>query len=162
VLLSFAFLKVLDFGSARWLWLFDAANFYIRLRRRLRPSAVLEVTDALGLAAFTVTGVVVAERCSLEPLWLWGPIMAALTGAGGGILRDVVRSDPMVPVMRRSFYAEVCLIWGLFLSLGIMWISASQQENLLIGLFVATVLVAFLTRISVWHWNWDAPSFAKR
>lgn len=162
VLLSFAFLKVLDFGRARWLWLFDAANFYIRLRGRFRPSAVLEVTDALGLAAFTVTGVVVAERCSLEPLWLWGPIMAALNGAGGTILRDVVRSDPMVPAMRRSFYAEVCLIWGLFLSLGLMWISASQQESLLTGLFVATVLGAFLTRISVWHWNWDAPSFARR
>jgi polar amino acid transport system substrate-binding protein len=162
VLVSFSFLKVLDFARGRWLWLFDVVNFYIWLRGRFRPLAALEVTDAIGIAASTVSGVTVAVMFSVEPLWLWGPIMAALSGAGGSILRDVVRSDPMVPAMRRTFYAEVCLIWGLFLSLGLMWISADQQEGLLTGLVVTTVLGAFLTRILVWHWKWDAPSFNKR
>ena len=162
VLVSFYFLKVLDFARGRWLWLFDVVNFYIWLRGRFRPLAALEVTDAIGIAASTVSGVTVAVMFSVEPLWLWGPIMAALSGAGGSILRDVVRSDPMVPAMRRTFYAEVCLIWGLFLSLGLMWVSADQQEGLLTGLVVTTVLGAFLTRILVWHWKWDAPSFNKR
>ncbi|WP_092963607.1 TRIC cation channel family protein [Falsiroseomonas stagni] len=162
VLVSFSFLKVLDFARGRWLWLFDVVNFYILLRGRFRPLAALEVTDAIGIAASTVSGVMVAVMFSVEPLWLWGPIMAALSGAGGSILRDVVRSDPLVPAMRRSFYAEVCLIWGLFLSLGLTWISANQQESLLTGLVVTTVLGAFLTRILVWHWKCDAPSFARR
>lgn len=162
VLASFAFLKMFDSGRGRWLWLFDALNLYIRLRGRFRPVTALEVTDAIGIAASTVSGVVVAVTFSVEPLWLWGPVMAALSGAGGGILRDVVRSDPMVPAMRRSFYAEVGLIWGLFLSLGLIWIGANQQENLLTGLVAATVLGAFLTRILVWRWKWDAPTFAQR
>ena len=52
--------------------------------------------DALGLAAFTVIGVVVAVESRSNPLWLWGPLLAALTGAGGGIIRrvDLVRVVP--------------------------------------------------------------------
>ena len=52
---------------------------------------MLDLTDAIGLAAFTVTGVVIAVRFGAEPLLLWGPLCAALSAAGGGILRDMLR-----------------------------------------------------------------------
>lgn len=162
VLLSFAAMRLLDYGRGRWLWLIDLANAYVWMRGRVRPLSVLEVTDAAGLAAFTVTGVLTAVRFGVEPLWLWGPIMAVLTGAGGGILRDIVRSDPNIPALRRSFYAEVCLIWGLVLSLGLLWFTEALTLTSVTLLVVMTMLGAFVTRILAWRRGWLAPSFAPR
>jgi polar amino acid transport system substrate-binding protein len=48
VLLSFAFLKILDFGRGRWLWLFDAANLYVRLRGRFRPRTACIILERCG------------------------------------------------------------------------------------------------------------------
>ena len=78
---------------------------------------LIQLLDALGLAAFTVVGVIVAvgERC--EPLLLWGPVFSALTGAGGAILRDVIRADATHPTLRNVLYAEISLFWGFLLSL---------------------------------------------
>jgi polar amino acid transport system substrate-binding protein len=160
VLLSFATLRLLDHGRGRWIWLIDVANFYVWMRGRVRPLSLLEVTDAAGLAAFTVTGVLTAVRFGVEPLWLWGPIMAVLTGAGGGILRDIVRSDPTIPVLRRSFYAEICFIWGLFLSLGLLWFTEDLSLGSATLLVATTVLGAFVMRLAAWRCGWLAPSFA--
>ncbi|MCX6927526.1 MAG: immunoglobulin domain-containing protein [Verrucomicrobia bacterium] len=72
--------------------------------------------DALGLGAFTVVGVTVALESRCTPLWLWGPLLGAMTSAGGGILRDVVRADLDNPGLKGMFYAEVSLIWALAFS----------------------------------------------
>ena len=53
--------------------------------------AAFEVADALALSCFAVVGVAVAVGSDVGPLWLWGPILGTLTGAGGGVLRDIVR-----------------------------------------------------------------------
>ena len=121
-----------------------------RWRRRIPPAEVLwEVTDALGLAAFTVLGVVVAVRFRAEPLWLWGPICAVLSGAGGGILRDAIRSDVNTPALRASIYAEVCLFWGLLLSLSVETL-ARLERPLFVRLAIGvTVAGAFTTRMLV-------------
>ena len=117
--------------------------------------------DALGLAAFTVIGVVVAVESKANPLWLWGPLLAALTGAGGGILRDVIRSDANNPFLKGTFYAEIALIWGLILSLFLMW-----YANLLdykpaeISLAVVVTLVgALLTRMAVFYLRMKSPMY---
>ncbi len=77
--------------------------------------------DAVGLSAFTVIGVVVAVEQQCEPLWLWGPLLAALTGAGGGIIRDVVRADSNNSNLKGSLYPEVALLWGFLFSLFLIW-----------------------------------------
>ena len=117
--------------------------------------------DALGLAAFTVIGVVVAVESKANPLWLWGPLLAALTGAGGGIFRDVIRSDANNPFLKGTFYAEIALIWGLILSLFLMW-----YANLLdykpaeISLAVMVTLVgALLTRMAVFYLRMKSPMY---
>jgi polar amino acid transport system substrate-binding protein len=110
---------------------------------------MFELTDAIGLAAFTVTGVVVAVRFGAEPLLLWGPICAALSAAGGGILRDMLRADSDNPALHASLYAEICLIWGLMLSLIVEWLGRVEQPQLLRTAVVVTVIGAFITRIAV-------------
>jgi polar amino acid transport system substrate-binding protein len=118
--------------------------------RRIRlPMSVVELCDAVGLSAFIVTGVVIAVEQKCEPLWLWGPLLAALTGAGGGILRDIVRADVHNPNLKGDFYPEIAVIWGLFLSLFLDW-ETSRLDLREIGWGVLfTMIGAFLTRLVV-------------
>lgn len=131
----------------------------LRLPKALSPLMVLEVTDALGLAAFTVFGVSVAVRYDTEPLWLWGPFLAGLSGAGGGILRDLLRTGYENPALRTSFYAEVCVIWGLALTLAIVFL-LPHDSPILIRIAVAlTVIGAFVTRLVVVAAGLRSPRF---
>jgi polar amino acid transport system substrate-binding protein len=93
--------------------------------------------------------VVIAVEQKCEPLWLWGPLLAALTGAGGGILRDIVRADVHNPNLKGDFYPEIAVIWGLFLSLFLDW-ETSRLDLREIGWGVLfTMIGAFLTRLVV-------------
>ena len=61
--------KVIDLIESRR----PAARDTARSRWGTIPQRVVIVCDAMGLAAFTVTGVVIAIEQRCEPLWLWGP-----------------------------------------------------------------------------------------
>jgi|GEM_PF-73330 len=102
--------------------------------------------DALGLAAFTTVGVVVAVEMRCDPLWLWGPILATLTGAGGGILRDIVRADSQNPYLKGALYPEISLVWGLAFSIFLIWeTSRLQLSEVLLGV-ILTLAGVLLTR----------------
>ena len=117
--------------------------------------------DALGLATFTVIGVVVAVETDCQPLWLWGPLLGAFTGAGGGILRDVIRADADNPGLKGSFYAEVALIWGLIFSLFLMWFANTLEYDLAhLTLAVAVVIIGGVaTRMAVFNLKLKSPMF---
>ncbi len=118
-----------------------------------RLSYAVQVTDAIGLAAFTVTGVVVALLTQSDPLWLWGPILAAITASGGGILRDVVRSDPEVPHLKGELYPEIALLWGFILSVYFMWAASQIQLGLISTGILVTFVGAFATRMATIHFG---------
>jgi polar amino acid transport system substrate-binding protein len=118
----------------------------------LRPGAslgarLIEIFDALGLAAFTVVGVVVVLDTSAQPLWLWGPIAAVITGSFGGLMRDLLRHDRVVTNLRGEFYPEIAFIWGLALALFLIWEGERlHPEEIKIGVIV-TIAGAFATRM---------------
>lgn len=65
--------------------------------------------DTLGLAIFTITGI---EKTLVAgfPFWV-AIIMGTLTGAGGGVFRDVLINE--VPlIFRKEIYALACVIGG--------------------------------------------------
>lgn len=66
--------------------------------------------DSIGLALFTVTGI---ERTLVQGFPFWTAIiMGTLTGAGGGVLRDVLINE--VPlIFRKEIYALACVIGGI-------------------------------------------------
>ncbi|MTI12729.1 trimeric intracellular cation channel family protein [Sansalvadorimonas verongulae] len=71
---------------------------------------VILVTDALGLGVFTVIGVEKALSFNVSPLP--AVIMGVLTGAGGGLIRDVFAGRvPMV--LRHEIYATAAIAGGL-------------------------------------------------
>lgn len=131
-------------------------------RRRDQVGLLVQVFDAVGLAAFTVTGVVVAIGTRSNPLWLWGPILAAITAAGGGILRDVVRSDPDIPTLKGELYPEIALVWGGILSVFMTWQMRHLHAGEIAAGMIATFVGAFLTRIATIHFGIRSPRFSLR
>ncbi|MGE0579460.1 TRIC cation channel family protein [Reyranella sp.] len=120
-------------------------------RHLVLPAALasrsIEVTDAVGLAAFTVTGVVVVLDAGVQPLWLWGPIAAVLTSAFGGLMRDLFRHDRVVANLRGELYAEIAFVWGLAFALFLDWEGDRlQAQEIAFGVAV-TVAGAFLSRM---------------
>jgi polar amino acid transport system substrate-binding protein len=101
----------------------------------------------VGLSAFLVVGVVVALDAAAQPLWLWGPISAAMTSSFGGMMRDVLRDDRVVVNLRGQFYPEVAVIWGLVLSLFLQWEGGRlEPQEIKLGV-IAIIAGAFLTRL---------------
>ncbi len=69
------------------------------------------VFDTFGLALFTVAGI----QKSLvfgHPYWV-AIIMGCLTGAAGGVIRDVLLNNEPV-IFRKEIYAMACVVGGLF------------------------------------------------
>ncbi|MBQ5810411.1 MAG: trimeric intracellular cation channel family protein [Clostridia bacterium] len=89
--------------------------------------------DALGLASFSVTGVVVACEAGYESSALLAITLGVITGVGGGILRDVLVNEKPY-VLTKHIYAVASIVgssiyyvmgicfglkvWGTFISLG--------------------------------------------
>jgi polar amino acid transport system substrate-binding protein len=120
-------------------------------KRLILPSAVvsrsIETLDAIGLAAFTVTGVVVVMDTGAQPLWLWGPIAAVITSSFGGLMRDLFRDDRVIANLRGELYAEIAAIWGLAFALFLDW-EGGRLESEEIGLgVIVTIVGAFTTRM---------------
>ncbi len=124
-------------------------------------NAAVAFFDALGLSAFTIIGVVVAMETRCHPLWLWGPLLAALTGAGGGIIRDVIRADAENPGLKGSFYAEVALIWGFILSVFMTWYANSlvYHPSHITMMVVVVLLGGLVTRMVVFHYRIRSPMY---
>ena len=119
------------------------------VQRRKLDRAAFEIADAFTLSSFAVVGVAVAVAYAAGPLWLWGPILGMLTGAGGGILRDIIRGKGDIPNLRTSVYAEIAVGWAALMSLYLTWRGGKIEAAEMLALVVAVVLGGALTRLSV-------------
>ena len=75
------------------------------------------VFDTLGLALFTIAGIQKTLQCG-HPFWV-AIIMGCITGAAGGVIRDVLLNRPPV-IFSKEIYAMASiagglLYWGLFM-----------------------------------------------
>jgi polar amino acid transport system substrate-binding protein len=108
---------------------------------------VIELCDALGLAAFIVIGVVAALDASAYPLWLWGPVSATITASFGRLVRDMVCRDQEIAKERSEFYPEIAVVWGLALSLFLVWEAHRLQPEEIRLAVIVTMVCVFLTRM---------------
>jgi polar amino acid transport system substrate-binding protein len=119
---------------------------YLQARAHL-GTRLIEVFDAIALAAFTVVGVVVVLDTSAQPLWLWGPIAAVLTASFGGLMRDLFRHDRVAANLGGELYPEIAAVWGLALALFLEWEGDRlAPDEITVGVIV-TIVGAFLTRM---------------
>ena len=90
-----------------------ALLWVIAFRRLLvRQNNTWFLFDTIGLALFTVTGIEKTLTAPAEyPFWV-AIIMGAITGAAGGVFRDVFINE--VPlIFRKEIYALACVIGGM-------------------------------------------------
>jgi len=117
--------------------------------------------DAIGLAAFTVFGVLVALETQAMPLMLWGPILAVITASGGGILVDILLSNRRKGIFYGTFYPEISALWGFVLSAILTWQADKCESRYILAAIVATLSGAFITRLVVMRYDIKGPSFSR-
>lgn len=97
------------------------------------------VFDTIGLAFFTVAGLQKTLAMG-HPFWV-AIIMGCITGAAGGIIRDVLLNS--VPVIfRKEVYAMACVAGGLVYWL-LMMVGA-ESPVAAVGTFVTVCLIRYL------------------
>lgn len=115
---------------------------FVYVRVRPPPLGALLVADALGLALFTMTGAQVAESAGLAPIIV--VVMATMTGAAGGVLRDIMCAE--IPlVLHRDIYATAAIV-GAALYLAAQAIGVDRTWAFGIGM--AAVLVLRLAAVA--------------
>lgn len=83
-------------------------------KKLVRQEVTFFIFDTIGLALFTVVGVEKALGLGF-PLWV-AVIMGTITGAAGGVFRDVfINEIPLI--FRKEIYALACIIGALFYGL---------------------------------------------
>ena len=116
-------------------------------------AAAFIIADAVGLAAFSITGAQIGMALQLN---LFGVIsLAFVTAVGGGIARDILVNDvPMI--LRTDLYGSVAILIGgliyLFGRLG--WINIFTLNLLFAG--------GLLFRLTAYRFHWQLPGFQRR
>ena len=75
-----------------------------------RLDATWFLFDTLGLALFNIAGIQKTLECGF-PFWV-AIIMGCITGAAGGVIRDVLLNEEPV-IFRKEIYAMACVVGGL-------------------------------------------------
>ncbi|MEM7589748.1 MAG: TRIC cation channel family protein, partial [Myxococcota bacterium] len=140
---------------------YSRSSRYAQLEQRAIRilTSATELFDALGLAAFTIIGVVVAVEAQFKPLWLWGPLLATISTTGGGILRDLISHEPQIKTIRGSFYPIVSILWGLFLSGALILQTTRINPDEIFLAVIITLIGAFCTRLLAIWLNWKTPLY---
>ena len=104
--------------------------------------------DAIGLALFTVAGLQKALQLGF-PYWV-AIMMGTMTGAAGGVLRDVLINE--VPlIFRKEIYAIACIIGGIaFMVLD--WLKFGTEVTA-----ISSGLIVLLVRILAVKYNLSLP-----
>ena len=115
------------------------------------PWQTLDIADALGLALFSVAGAQIAERAGLPA----GAcvLLGAVTGAAGGVIRDVLTAQIPMVLQRGSLYATAALA-GTTLYVVLVRIGIEQRPAVIAGMILVAVL-----RLAAIRWELMLPSF---
>lgn len=119
-------------------------------RIRPPPGKALLVADAMGLALFALSGAQVAEAAQYPAIIV--VLMGTITGAAGGMLRDVITAQ--VPlILRRDIYATAAIVGiALYLLLQLFGL----QRPVAFGVGMAVVIILRLIAI---RWSLQLPVF---
>ncbi|MBP1448485.1 MAG: trimeric intracellular cation channel family protein, partial [Thermoproteus sp.] len=102
--------------------------------------------DALGLGAFSAIGADAAVARGLNPLAVMA--MAAITAAGGGVVRDVLAAE-IPTILRREIYATAAAVGGLVY----MALYPAGRGAALLGTTAAVTAL----RIASLRFGWELP-----
>ena len=111
------------------------------------------VFDAIGLAAFSVTGVEVAVESGFGDNFLLTLLMGVMTGVGGGVLRDVLVNEKPY-ILTRHIYAVASILGSI-----IYYLLRTGISYRVLGTFLS-VGVTILIRLLAAHYRWSLPKIS--
>ena len=141
VVLAFSLLLIIQPDAGR-------SRIWLALRRH---------SEALGFGIITVYG---ALACILSgAAWYWAPFGAAMTIAGGGLLRDViVNREPSN--FRGAIYEEIAVLSGLLVVIGLIVANHFEHSRWMIHtVLAAAVVIITITRLLVVKYNPRYPTW---
>jgi uncharacterized membrane protein YeiH len=135
--------------SYLWTSLAAAAVTIVWVRVQVPPDRSLLVADALGLAFFAIGGTEIAEDAGQSGIV--AVLMGTITGAAGGVVRDVLSAE--VPVLLRSgqLYASAAIA-GTALYLALEGVGVARHVAVLAGMAVIVGL-----RLAAIFWGLRLP-----
>ncbi len=116
------------------------------------PHKSLLVADAFGLALFSLSGAQIAEQVHLANLLII--VMGTITGAAGGVIRDVLLVDIPVILRRGRIYATAAIV-GIMVYLLLQALGIIQSWAALLGMIVVAGL-----RLTAIIWGLMLPIFS--
>ena len=106
------------------------------------------ITDTIGLASFTITGMATAISLGYDKKFLL-IFVGSITGVGGGMLRDVL-SDSIPFIFREQVYAGACILGAT------IFIIARNFCNYQISMVICFFAVLIIRLLAVKK-NWNLP-----
>lgn len=116
-------------------------------------SKLLFMFDAVGLTLFAITGI--QKTLSIGyPMWV-AVIMGMITGAFGGVLRDVlINEEPLF--FRKDIYATACIAGGV-----VYWLTAVVGGPVWLQQSLCVITILFL-RWGALRYGWHLPEMRER
>lgn len=126
--------------------------FHINVKAKPKMSHIFERAlfwfDTIGLASFTVNGVMVGIRFDDKNIFLC-TFLGVITGVGGGVLRDLLATE--VPaIFKKHVYAVASIAGALATSL--LWHVIGDLAAVLVGMAII-ILIRFFAK----RYEWNLP-----
>jgi uncharacterized membrane protein YeiH len=117
--------------------------------------SVKKYSDVFGFSCLAVAGAIYAIVADMQ--WFWVPVLAALTCAGGGALRDIViNQEPHT--FRGVIYEEAAILGGIFIILGLL--IANRFEHYVLPVYVTifgALALIILLRLAIYKYDLRYP-----
>lgn len=130
-------------------WVYPGAHKTILFQK------VKKYADVLGFSALAVIGASISIVSGLS--WFWAPICAAITCAGGGMLRDVIVNQEPV-TFRGVIYEESAILGSMFL-LGGLYLAGFFEHSKYIVPFVVigSFFLIVILRVLIYKYDIHYP-----
>lgn len=116
---------------------------------------IKKYTDIIGFAGLATLGAMLALAAGLA--WFWAPICAALSCAGGGVLRDVlVNQEPQT--FKGVIYEEVAVVGGLIMTTGLLIANYYESSSLPVLITVGFTFISLIVlRLAIYKYKLQYP-----
>ena len=122
---------------------------YARWRRP--PGSALLVANAFGLALFSVVGAQIAEHAGLPAASC--VVLGTVTGAAGGMVRDVLSTEIPLVLRRGNLYATAAIL-GTIVYVALVRVDVTRDVAAIAGMVVVAAL-----RLAALRWGITVPAF---
>lgn len=157
VILALGIFKLYDHFHAKAVQMTDKIGQFTEDQLGGVIDRLFKFFDAWAVASFTVIGVSVAVEMKAEPLWLWGPGMGVLTASGGVVLRDIVRADFNIEMLKQDTYAEISLLGGILYTFALIFSPYDISLEYIFYLTLSVIALLFMFRFFILWRGYNNP-----